>query len=183
MVFILQLVHSTRSLELCTRQGTTTNPRTFGIESTTSTRLRCQSLSLNSDTIESTGYSRILRGLLPRFPRPVAPVIKTDPSSSVQEPQMRFETRFAGRTASDHLFVTLRSTRAFHPVTPSPSSSRTTALFMSCSPSLLNLIPDRQAPRTTVGIHRQRLTESSIQASSRIQRTASANFPVGQTTS
>lgn len=168
MVFSLQLVHSTRSLELFTRQGTTTNHRTSGIESTTSTRLRCQSLSLNSDTIESTGCSRILQGLLPRSPQPVAPPIKTDPSSLVQEPRMRLEIRFAEQTASSHLSVTLRSTRVFHPVTPSPSSSRTTALFMSCSPLLLNLIPGSRAPWTNVGIHRPNLTETNIQAFSRI---------------
>lgn len=181
MAFNLRLVHSTRSLELFTHQGTITKPRTFAIESTTSTRLRCQSLSLNSDTIGSTGYFRIPQGLLPRFPQPVAPWIKIDPSSSVQEPQVRFETRFAEQTASKRLSV--RSIRVFHPVTPSPSSSRTRVLFMNCSPSHLNLIPDSQALRANVGIPRPTLTETNFSASNRRHRTTSANFLVGQTTS
>lgn len=168
MVFSLQLVHSTRSLELFTRQGSTTNHRTFGIESTTSTRLRCQSLSLNSDTIESTGSFRILQGLLPRSPQPVTLVVKTDPSSLIQEPRIRFETRFAEQTASSHLSVTLRSTKAFHLATPSPSWNQMTALSMSCSPSPLNLISGSEAPRTNVGIHQPHLTETNIQASSRV---------------
>lgn len=183
MVFSLQLAHSTRSLGLFTRQETITNPRTFGIESTTSTRLRCQSLSLNSDTIGSTGYSRIPQGLLPRSPKPVALRIKPDTSSSVQGPQVRFETRSAEQTASGQRFVTLRSTRAFRPVTPSPSSRQTTALFMSCSPSLLNLIPDSQALQANVGILRPDQTETNIRTSSRTQRATSANFLVGQTSS
>lgn len=133
MVSSLQLVHSTRSLELFTRQETTTNPRTFGIESTTSTRLRCQSLSLNSDTIGSMGYSRIPQGLLLRSPNPAALRITTGTSSSVQGPRVRFENRLAGKTASGQVFVTLRSSRAFRPVTPSLSLRLTTALSMSCN--------------------------------------------------
>lgn len=181
MVFSPQLVHSTRSLVLFTPQETTTNPRTFGTESTTSTRRRCQSLSLNSDSIGSMGSSRTPQGQLPRTKQPLAVRIRIDPSSSVQETQVRLETRFAEQTASGQLSVTLHSTRAFHLVTPSPSLSRTTARFMSCSPSLLNLIPDGQVLQISVGTVRPNLTKTRTWGYRLTRQTDSAKFPVGQT--
>lgn len=169
MVFNLRLVHSTRSLELFTHQETRTNPRTFGIESITSIRLLCQSLFLNSESIGSTGYFRIPRDLLPKTAQPVALGIKIHPSPSIQRPPVRSETHFKKQTANGHLSVTLHFIKACHPVTPSLSLSRMTALSMSCSPSILNLILDSQTLWASVGDLRANLTETNLQAPSQIQ--------------
>lgn len=157
---------------------TTTNTRTFGIESTTSTRRRFQSLFLNSDTIGSMGCSRTPRGRLPETPQPLAAKIRIDPKTLVQ---MQFEPRLAEQTVSGHIFVTSRSTRICHHITPSPSLSRTTALFMSCSLSPPNLTLDGQLIQANVGVLRPDLAESRSEASILIQQTNRTRSIAGQT--
>lgn len=164
----LQLVYSEHRLTLFTLREITTNTRTFDIESTTPNRRQSQSLFLNSDTIGSMGCSRTPQGRLPESPQPVAAKIRIDSKTLIQ---VQFEPRLAEQTVSGHIFVTLRSTRTCHHVTPSPSLSRTTALFMSCSLSPLNLILDGQFIQANVGVLRPNLTESMSEASILIQQT------------
>lgn len=95
-----QLVHSTRSLELFTHQALATNPRTFDTENTTSIRHHCQSLFLNSGIIGSMDFFRTPQDLSPTPTQPATVRIRIDPSSSVNGPQVRFETRFYKPTAS-----------------------------------------------------------------------------------
>lgn len=178
--FNLPRVHSTSSLTSSTPQSRPTNPRTFGIASITSTRHLCQSLSLNSAFIGSMGYFRIPQGL--RSPRLVTTQIRIGPSTCAQ---VQLEPRFARETASGHSVVTLRSTRSCQPVIPSASFSRTTALFMSCSPSPPSLIPDGRVLQASVGasvgVLLPDLIEIGSKASSLIRRTDSAKPLSGQT--
>lgn len=149
MEFSLPLVRFTRSLTLSTPQETTTNPRTFGIENSTSTRHPCQYSFLNSGFTGSTGYSRIPQGLLLRSLQQAVSKIRIDPSSLLP---VRLKYHFAKRTANGHSFATLRSTRSCHPVIPSPSYSRKTARFMSCNPSPPSQGPGGQALQANAGI-------------------------------
>lgn len=174
----LQLVHSEHRLTLFTLRETTANTRTFDIESTTPTRRRSQSFFLNSDTIGSMGCSRTPQGRLPESPQPVAAKIRIDPKTLIQ---VQFEPRLAEEIVSGHVFVTLCSTRTCHHVTPSPSLSRTTALFMSCSLSPPNLILDGQFVQANVGVLRPDLAESRSEASILIQQTNRTKSLAGQT--